>query len=204
MVNLILLKRRAPLTQDVDFHHGGGPAADVHSFYDICTSVASLAVCDRHCGLLRDVFNGDSLVWLQQCVSLCPSYFRLRLSSHSGWKLNLCAGFHSETSKELHIQEDLRSLCIGKKLFMFLECSSRQGQRPDRQDKKEMVNTLCVHRLDFFCGFAWLASPLPVQGFHTVGIPFAFLKTCHFHSVRKQNRGFIVMQIIYYTYSYVV
>lgn len=110
MANLILLKRRDSLTQDIHFHHRGGAATDIHGFYDVCTRVASLAVCDRHRGFLRNVFDGDSLVRLQKGIRLCPGYFRLRLSSHSGRKLNLRAGFDREASEELHIKEDLGSL----------------------------------------------------------------------------------------------
>lgn len=110
MANLILLKRRDSLTQDVHFHHRGGPAADIHGFYDVCARIASLTVCDCHCGFPRNVFDGDSLVWLQKGICLCPGYFRFRLSSHSGRKLNLGACFYRKASKEFHIKEDLRSL----------------------------------------------------------------------------------------------
>lgn len=75
----------------------------------------------------------------------------------------------------------------------YLRCQPVQAElksEPDKQKQNLKINTLCVHSLDIICGFAWFASSLPVQGLNAVGIPFAFFKTCYFHSVRKQSRAF--------------
>lgn len=95
------------LTQDVDVNGGGGSTAAVGGLNDVGGTVISIGLCNGDSGMSWFRVNGDSVIWLEDQVGLCPLYPRFRLPLHLCRQLNLAASFSCQTSQQFGIQLNL-------------------------------------------------------------------------------------------------
>lgn len=121
------------LTQDVDVDGGGGSTAAVGGLDDVGGAVVSLGLGDGDSGMSRFGVNGDSVIWFEDQVGLCPLHPRFGLTRHLRRQLDLAAGFGRQASQQFSIQlnlwrlykhkKDMKNLSVGDDIIDFLKIS---------------------------------------------------------------------------------